>query len=150
MEKLHFSTMIDAPIQKVWDTMLQNETYRIWTDIFNPDSGSYFEGDWSEGSTMKFLGPEEDGTRSGMYSMIEANRAPEFLSIKHIGEIKHGVEQPWPVMEGQNFHENYSLKEVDGKTQVDIDLDSNEEFKAMFEGLWPKALVKLKELAEAN
>ncbi len=40
------------------------------------------------------------------------------------------------------------LLEKDGGTEVIVDVDSNEEFKKMFEETWPKALEKLKELAE--
>ena len=31
---------------------------------------------------------------------------------------------------------------------TDIDMDINEEYKAQFEDMWPKALAKLKEIAE--
>ena len=44
MEKLHFSISIKAPKEKVWDTMLNDVTYRQWTSVFNPP-GSYYEGD---------------------------------------------------------------------------------------------------------
>ena len=45
--------------------------------------------------------------------------------------------------------ENYTFAEKDGGTEVNIDMDIvNEEYKEMFEGMWPKALLKLKELAE--
>lgn len=149
MEKLHYSVTINAPVQKVWSTMLDDATYREWTDVFNPSSGSYYVGDWSEGSTMKFLGPEENGTVSGMYARIKENRPLEFLSIQHLGEIIKGEQQPFRgIPEGVEVHENYTFTEVEGGTRVDVDLDTNEEFKAMFEEMWPKALVVLKELAE--
>ena len=31
------------------------------------------------------------------------------------------------------------------KTELVVDMDINEEFKEMFEGMWPKALQKLKD-----
>ncbi len=34
MSKLNFSIVIDAPKEKVWDTMLEDKTYRIWTEAF--------------------------------------------------------------------------------------------------------------------
>jgi hypothetical protein len=45
-------------------------------------------------------------------------------------------------------HENYTFKESDGSTEVLVDMDSNGEYKALFEEAWPKALLKLKELSE--
>jgi hypothetical protein len=44
--------------------------------------------------------------------------------------------------------ENYTFKDIGGKTEVLVDMDSNEEFEEMFQDIWPKALQKLKELAE--
>jgi uncharacterized protein YndB with AHSA1/START domain len=47
MEKLHFSIVIKAQREKVWEKILGEETYPLWTDVFMP--GSHFEGDWKEG-----------------------------------------------------------------------------------------------------
>ncbi len=44
--------------------------------------------------------------------------------------------------------ENYTFIDKNGKTELVVDLDINEEFKEMFEGMWPKALQKLKSLCE--
>lgn len=150
MEKLHFSISIKAPKEKVWDTMLNDNTYRQWTSVFNP-SGSYYKGDWETGSSIRFLGPNADGTVSGMLSRIKENRPYEFLSIQHLGEILHDKEKIWSETEtkGQEMCENYTFKQTGEITEVFVDLDSNTEFKAMFEGMWPKALEKLKNLAEA-
>jgi uncharacterized protein YndB with AHSA1/START domain len=145
MEKLNFSITINAPIKKVWETMLGNDTYKIWTEVFGP--GSYFVGDWSEGSKMLFLAPEADGTdkQSGMVSRIKENKPYEYISIEYIGEVKDGKEE---VTDWAGAHENYTFKQIEGKTELLIDLDINEEFKELFQDMWPKALLKLKEIAE--
>jgi uncharacterized protein YndB with AHSA1/START domain len=150
MEKLHFSISINAPKEKVWDVMLNDVTYRQWTSVFNP-SGSYYEGDWNTGSSIRFLGPNPDGTVSGMLSRIKENRQYEFISIQHLGEILNGQEKIWSeeVTKGNEFCENYTLKQTGEVTEVTVDLDSNEEWKKMFEEMWPKALEKVKTLAEA-
>jgi len=150
MEKLHFSISINAPKEKVWDTMLNDDTYREWTSVFNP-SGSYFLGDWSEGSEIRFIGTETDGKVSGMLSRIKENRKYEFLSIQHLGEIIKGELKPWTDQEmaGKEFFENYTFKQSGDITEVMVDIDTNEEYKGMFEETWPKALEKLKSLAEA-
>ena len=44
MQKMHFSTTVNAPRKKVWDTMLEDSTYRDWTTAFN-QKGSWYEGD---------------------------------------------------------------------------------------------------------
>lgn len=39
MNKLHFEVHINAPKEKVWNMMLEDATYRQWTEVFMP--GSY-------------------------------------------------------------------------------------------------------------
>ena len=95
MQNLKFSIFINAPREKVWNAMLGDATYREWTKPFNETS--YFEGDWSEGSKMLFLGEDKDGkVLGGMYSRIAKNIPFEYVSIEHLGEVHDGVEKPWP------------------------------------------------------
>lgn len=148
MQKIHFSIQINAPREKVWHAMLDDTTYREWTKPFSP--GSYYEGTWETGSEIKFLGPGEDGSVGGMYSRIKENRMYEFVSIEHLGMIQNGVIDTTSeaVKKWTPAFENYTLTEVDGGTKLDIDIDTNAEYKEMFEGMWPKALDILKEIAE--
>lgn len=146
---MHFSTVIEAPARKVWDVMLTDETYRQWTDGFNPDGGSYFEGDWSQGSHMRFLGPDNEGNLGGMFSVVEESRPGELISLRHLGEIRGDKEIP--SKEWGNSREIYTFTEKNGKTKIDVNLEGEhipEEFAKMFEEAWPKALAKLKTLAE--
>jgi hypothetical protein len=50
---------------------------------------------------------------------------------------------PWPrsTADGQG-------RDADGGTQLDIEVDTLDEFRDMFGESWPRALQKLKELAE--
>ncbi len=150
MQKIHFTVQINAPKEKVWDTMLGDSTYREWTASFH--EGSYYKGDWSEGSKMLFLGPDESGKKDGgLVSRIKENRKYEFLSIEHIGLVMDGVEdtESDEARKWTPAFENYTFTEKDGGTEVSIDMDIvNEEYKEMFEGMWPKALLKLKEITE--
>jgi uncharacterized protein YndB with AHSA1/START domain len=151
MQKLHYSISINAPIKKVWDTMLQDETYRQWTSAFN--AGSYFKGNWENGSKMVFLGPDpETGKEGGMVSRIAENRPYEFISIEHIGIIHDGVEDTTgeEAKKWTPAFENYTFTEKDGVTTLDIEMDSLEENAEMFDEMWPKGLQKLKEVAESN
>lgn len=132
--------------------MLEDETYREWTAPFTEGlevmEGSYYEGDWSEGGSMRFLTRDKDGNPSGMYSIVAENRPYEFLSLQHLGEIHKGEEKPWPTSDGR---ENYTFIEKDGGTELQVDLlGIPDELKGMFDESWPQALDKLKELAEAK
>jgi hypothetical protein len=149
MKKLHFSTMIDAPKEKVWHTMLDDASYRDWTSAFHP--GSYYRGDWNLGSKILFLGPDpENGSEGGMVSRIADNRLYEFVSIEHLGIVQDGVEDTTSeyAREWAPAYENYTFLERDGATEVQVDLDVVEEHAPMFEEMWPCALSRLKELGE--
>lgn len=148
MQTLHFSIMINAPKEKVWNKMLGEDTYRAWTEVFM--HGSHYVGDWSKGSQIQFLAPGETGEMSGMVSRIRENRPYEYISIEHLGEVHEGREDTSSA-EGKRWAgalESYTFKEKDGGTEVLVDTDTVEEFEEIFRETWPKALQKLKELAE--
>lgn len=147
MEKLNFSIVINAPKEKVWHIMLDDETYRAWTEAFA--SGSYYKGDWNKGSKILFLAPGEKG-EMGMVSRIKENRPYEYISIEHLGFVQDGKEDTSSeeVKKWAGALENYTFREKDGATELLVDMDSNDEYKEMFQDMWPKALQKLKELAE--
>lgn len=149
MIRLNFSILINAPAKKVWRTMLSDETYRIWTAVFCP--GSHFVGDWSEGSKILFLGPDEKGEVSGMISRIEKSRPFEYMCIEHLGFYKDGVEDT--SSEGAKSmagaREIYSLEEdKGGVTHLKVEMDTAEEYSQMFDDIWPDSLKLIKELSE--
>jgi uncharacterized protein YndB with AHSA1/START domain len=151
MQKLHFSITINAPKEKVWDTMLDDATYREWTTAFNP--GSYYKGDWSKGSKILFLGPDpKTGKEGGMVSRIAEHKPYEYISIEHLGLVKDGVEDTTSeeAKKWAPAFENYTFKEKEGATEVLVDMDAEEEYADMFSNMWPEALQKLKSLAESS
>lgn len=148
MDKLHFSIVIKAPKEKVWDTMLNEDTYRVWTEIFMP--GSHYVGGWNKGSKILFLAPGESGKMGGMVARIKEKRPYEYVSIEHLGIVEEGKEDisSEAVQAWAGALENYTFKEANGATEVLVDMDTVDEYKEMFLNTWPKALQKLKELAE--
>lgn len=131
--------------------MLSDQTYREWTKVFN--EGSYYQGNWEQAAEMRFLGPNPDGSgEGGMFSRIKENRLHEYLSIEHLGVIKNGAVDTTSeeVKQWTPAFENYTFFEKDGGTELQVELDITDEYKAMFEDLWPKALQVLKELAEKD
>lgn len=85
-----------------------------------------------------------------MVSRIKENRLYEYISIEHLGVVNDGKEDTTSeaVKQWAGSLENYTLKESKGKTELLVDMDINDDYKEMFEGMWPKALQKLKEVAE--
>lgn len=150
MQKLNFSIVIKASKEKVWNTMLDDKTYRQWTEAFSP--GSHFVGSWNKGSKMLFLGPDQEGKLGGMVSRIKENKKHEYLSIEHLGLVQDGKEDTTSdaVKQWAGALENYTFKDLNDKTELLVDMDINDEYKEMFENMWPAALDKLKILAETK
>lgn len=144
MEREQFKTLIDAPREIVWDILWNEATYGEWTSVFS--EGSRAETDWKKGSKVLFL----SASNEGMVSQIEENLPNEFLSIKHLGFVKDGVEDTTSekVMQWSGAMENYTLRTTDGKTELVVDMDLTEEYKDYFMKTWPLALEKVKQLAE--
>lgn len=149
MKKFKTSIFINAPKEKVWNTMLGKETYEVWTKPFK--ATSRYEGDWSEGSKIIFLGTDKNGeNEGGMVSRIAKNVPYKYLSIEHIGIIENGVEDTTSekAKSWAPAFENYTLTEKDDGTEVIIEQDLDEQYTEMFEKMWGKALQKLKDLSE--
>lgn len=138
MKHLHYSVEIAAPVSQVWSIMLSPETYRAWTAAFC--EGSYFEGSWDEGSTIRFLSPSGEG----MLAEIAENRRHEFISIRQLACIGQGSPEPF----AEPAFENYTFQETGEGTTLEIDIDVQDEHVAMFEEMWPRALGLLKGLCE--
>jgi len=144
----HFIKTINAPREKVWEVLWGDETYPAWTQVFSPpgSGASTAKTDWQKGSKVLFV----DSSDSGMVSSVHDKRDNEFMSFRHLGEVNNGVEKVSEESDWYGAMENYTLKEVDGKTELTIDIDLTEEFQDYFNEAWPKALDKLKELSEQN
>ena len=53
MKNLHYNIRINAPKEKVWQTMLDSETYTEWAKAFSPNSR--FIGKWKQGAHVRFI-----------------------------------------------------------------------------------------------
>jgi len=146
MKTLHFDIAIHASRDIVWGTMLAPDTYRRWTAEFT--EGSYYEGTFAEGSRIQFLAP--DG--NGITSVVAECRPHEFLSLKHLGYVKDGVEdtESEAVRSWAPSFENYTFSEAGSSTKVTVDLDVEPAFEEYMMKVWPKALASLKALCEAR
>lgn len=146
MEKINFSIDINAPKEKVWKVLWDDVTYPKWTEVFC--EGSHAVTDWQEGSKVLFL----DGKDNGMVSKIETLKPNEFMSFKHLGEVKGNVEDTTSdkIKAWAGALENYSLKENNGATTLKVDMDIVDEYKDYFLKTFPNGLQKVKELSENN
>lgn len=151
MKKLQYKTNINAPVTKVYNTMLgldSKATYQAWTAEFNPTST--FEGSWEKGSKIYFIGTGENGEKGGMIAEIAENIPNKFVSIRHYGILKGDTE----ITEGEEIEkwagglENYTFEENNGITTVTVEVDMTDDFVGYFNETYPRALGKLKSIIE--
>jgi hypothetical protein len=151
MKKVQFKTEINAPIAKVYNTMLgldNKATYEAWTAEFNPTST--FEGSWEKGSKIRFIGTDENGEKGGMIAEVAENIPNKFVSIRHYGILKGDTE----ITSGEEVEkwagelENYWFEEHNGITSVTVEVGVSDEYMDYFQTTYPKALQKLKEITE--
>lgn len=148
MNKLHFPITINAPKDKVWHTMLDEKTYPQWAAEFMP--GPHYVGDWNKGSKILFLGPHQNGRLGGMVSRIKEYKQYESIAIEHLGIVFESVEDTTSdtAKSWAGAFENYTFEEKGGLTELMVDMYSIDVYEEMFRNTWPKALQRLKELAE--
>ncbi len=147
MKKIHFSTTIQSSPEKVWQTLWNIDSYRQWASVFSPDSTVQTDN-WKEGSKVLF----HDGSGNGMVSTVAANKPNQFMSFKHLGMVKEGVEDTASdeVKGWAGAHENYTLTSSNGTTKLSVDMDITDEFEGYFEKTFPKALAEVKRIAEGR
>jgi hypothetical protein len=95
---------------------------------------------------MRFLVPSGEG----MVAEVAEHRPQEFLSLRHLGFVKDGVEdtESEMVKAWAPAFENYSLSYAGLSSHLAIDIDVTPEFEEYMTKVWPKALARLKQLCE--
>lgn len=148
MQTIHFTISINASAQTIWNVLLGKDTYPMWTKAFH--SGSNVVGTWEQGSTMRFVGTNEDGTETGMLSIIETHEPNKHIAIKHFGMIMNGIEDTTSeeVQKWAPSYEKYSVEEHGKECTLQIDMDSHEDYITMFTSMWQKAVVAIKTMSE--
>jgi hypothetical protein len=145
MKNLTFSAAIAAPKKKVWDIMLDPETYKTWTGV--AWAGSYYVGEWKEGNELRFVSPEGSGT----LAKLLVCRPHDHIVAEHIAILLPGGFEDRDSEQAKGWVgsiEEYSFTEKDGITSLLITMKVYPEWEAMFNTDWPKALAKLKEICE--
>ena len=145
METFKYQTEIDAPAEKVWDILWNEDTYSQWTNYFSPDSEMVT--DWKVGGKTYFT---DASKKNGMVSTIDKIEENKYLIFKHLGEITDGVEdiESEKVKVWSGSKEAYYLEENNGKTILKVEVDSDENYKEMFDNGFTKGLQIIKELSE--
>ncbi len=150
-KEIRKSIEIDASREKIWDAITSDESFRDWCSAFC--DGSYFVGDWSEGSKMRFLGPSpEDGQEGGMISEVVEHKPGHVLRLKAVGEISNGEEK----YSGGSFPEwlgspeEYSLIGDAAPYELQIYAETPENMHEFFNSAWDQSVNRIKEISEQS
>jgi uncharacterized protein YndB with AHSA1/START domain len=146
MKKLEYKTEIAAKREKVWKTMLEQDSFREWTNVSWP--GSRYEGNWKQGEDIRFIGGEGQG--GTMANLVEV-REPETVRAKHIAVINADGSLDRTSEQAKGWvgtTEEYFFTEKNGKTEVKVVINTTPAWESMFNDGWPNALNKLKEICE--
>ena len=144
MEHLEYTVEINAPRKKVWDTMLNEDTYKQW--VANAWPNSYYKGSWTKGEEISFL-----SGGGGTLAHLDDVKPHEHILARHVAVINSNgaQERRSEVTDGWiGSIEEYKFSEHEGKTQLKVIIETSPAWVQMFDEGWPKALKDLKDLCE--
>lgn len=140
---MQFRVEISATKERVWDTLWQDETFREWAGIIDP--GTHMVGELKEGNEVQFI----SANGYGVTSLVEKLAANDFLLLRHHADTQDEGKQERK-KEWTGGAESYSLAENDGTTTLTAAFDVPPELEEYFKVNYPKALGRVKVLAERN
>lgn len=144
MKEMIFSIEIHATKEKVWNTLWQDKTFRQWASIIDP--GTFMVGDLKEGNEIQFISSVNG---YGVTSTVEKLVSGKFVRLRHSrdtqAEGKRERDTEWAGGE-----ESYRLTENDDITTLTVTFDVPTNLEEYFTVCYPKALERVKVLAESN
>ena len=143
MKELQFSVDIHAPKEKVWDTLWQDKTLRAWAGLIDP--GTHMVGELKEGNEVQFISANGYGVTSLVAKLVPN----EFLLLKHRADTQENGKRE-RADEWTGGEERYTLTETNGNTTVTVAFGVPPELEEEFTVSYPKALEKVKALAESK
>lgn len=146
MKTLTYKINIAASRKQVWETMLNDETYKQWVAASWP--GSFYVGKWQQGEKIRFV--SKDG--SGTLALIEKFEPYNLISATHIAVLqKGGIEDTQSdIAKGWvGTTEAYKFTEQNGQTELIVEINTNPDWEKMFNDGWTGALQQLKKISEA-
>ncbi len=139
MQRMQFLIEIKSPKEMVWKTLWEDKTFRDWSSFI--DEGMYMTGDLKEGNEVQFISPSGEGVTSLVDNLI----VNEFVSFRHMTDTQDGGKRE---KEWTGGTESYSLTENSGVTVLTVELDIPSGQEETFKVRLPKALERVKILAE--
>lgn len=143
MRSMQFTVEINASRRRIWDTLWQDATFREWAGIIDP--GTYMAGDLVEGNEVQFISAENG---YGVTSKVETLVENEFLLLRHKADTQNTGEETRDD-EWTGGEESYALTDANGAMTLTVVFDVPSELEDYFNENYPKALQRVKALAES-
>jgi uncharacterized protein YndB with AHSA1/START domain len=142
MKELQFSIEINASKERVWATLWDDASFRDWANFI--DEGIYMRGFLKEGNEIQFISSMNG---YGVTDLIEELRPNACISFRHRADtIESGQQERQKEWTGGK--ESYSLTEENGVTILIVKSDIPPELEETFLASFPRALARIKTLAE--
>lgn len=142
MKEIQFSIKINASKERVWATLWEDITFRDWANII--DEGTYMKGIMKEGNKIQFISAVNG---YGVTSLIEKLIPTVFALFRHSVDTKESGQQVRD-KEWTGGTESYSLTEENEVTTLIVKTDVPQEQEETFNIRFPRALERLKNIAE--
>ena len=142
MQKQQFSIEIKATRERIWNILWEDKALRDWGNII--DEGLYMVGEMKEGNVVQFI---SSVSGYGVTSLIEKLIPNEFASFRQMADTKDGGKQERE-KEWTGGTESYSLVGKNNITILRVNIDVPLGLEEIFMVRFPKALERVKFLAE--
>jgi hypothetical protein len=142
MKEINVSIDIKATQEKVWKTLWDDATFRDWAGII--DEGTYIKGVLKEGNNVEFISSVNG---YGVTSFVEKFIPYTLALFRHKADTQEtgakGRDKEWT-----GTSERYELSEKSGVITLTLKTQIPPEQIETFEDRLPKALARIKVLAE--
>lgn len=142
MKEIQCSIEIKATKGAVWATLWEDAAFRDWANII--DEGTYMKGVMKEGNEIQYISSVNG---YGVTSRIEKLDPNEFVLLRHSADTKESGQEERE-REWTGGRESYCLAEKNGVTSLIVKMDVPIELEDTFAIRFPKALARVKTLAE--
>ena len=143
MKEFKFSVEINAAKEKVWKTLWNDTTFRDWAGLI--DEGTYIKGVLKEGNDVEFISSVNG---YGVTSLVDKFIPNELAFFRHKADTQEAGSKARD-NEWTGTSERYELSEKNGQTTVTLTTQVPPEQEETFKERLPKALARIKELAES-
>lgn len=142
MIELQFEIGINTTKETVWSAIFDDTSFRDWANII--DEGTYMVGEMKEGNEIQFISSVNG---YGVTSLVSKLIPYEYVLYKHASDTQMSGattrDKQWT-----GGSESYTLIEKEGQTFLTIKSEVPEELVDMFNDRLPRAIQRIKELAE--